>query len=909
MINLIEFIEDPTLRAIVEKLNKFILKKKDSKIIKPLRELESFLDNPELRVQVTYILSFLAEFNIELITGEIISKIEEFLSSDNTKLRINSIIIIGFFILANHHYLKEYSLKFAKLLTDKTDKDVRDNGHYFLHEFIKLSPKLIKKYKNLLLYALTIEKSEDNLLSLLEFLEMCEDLNFKQSYKFRETIKSLISDYIHDKNSTIFKRIVSVTKLFFPSLNELDFSVQREENLLKEIDNLFLMEKHNFSEITKRKGIRLKDYINKFKRSRLKDKEIYFYIKNQDTNQINFYELEKDKLLRFFDKNNKISLDKIKDSFSTIVEGSELKPILKMLIKLEHINGYLSKFYFYPYNFLKAEIITVFQQKGIVNLKNYNFLPPKFVENAIIEAGSATKQQILKSASGLVYYSLKNIQQQIDTAAAKNSSIDLIAYRDRLSPEDFIKLIKHLPRAYLTNYRKGTHWLTNIGKIKIEKEIDNSKIVGFFDIGKISERLTIKKILLMDILELYIDPRSGIWDNTKEIFYFSKYLTEKIEHINLITDEEEKNKQINLLARELNINKNHILNKIDENLRLIGEEIKEKEEIMISEYLEKTGMEHEVFITFINTLDLSYFIKGDLLILSEKRIQDAKKGIKAMLIDKSKSLDYISFGNFDINSELVEELIRELTEDGKLKGIFYDDDGEIKFFTVRGIKNRMIEDVGFMLVFHDIFLGKDLAPREIDLLKEIFKELKTEKDLKGKFDEELLTFSSSDMLFANDYNTVFFNFEQIINKYIHQFDFEFQKIRNILVKRDEIIYPQEIKVIQESIDKINEKYVSWREIIEARVRKANIDLLRAQDSSIKQYNALSDEKKEEIKSFEEDPEVYDLRNGFNTWIKLFNEIELKYATIIFHQKKLLNNPEDEEAEIKLNELLTELNIV
>ena len=351
MFNLEEFNENQTLKTIVTKLNKFILKKKESKITKLIEELESLLGEPSLMVQVTYILSIIAENQVVLITGDIISKIDDNFTSADTKLRINSIIVIGFFILSNHHYLKDYSLKFAKLLIDKTDKDVRDNGHYFLNEFEKISPGLIKKYKNLLIYALTIEKSEENLLSLLEFLEKCEGLNFKQSYKFREIVKTLISEYIHDRNSPIFKRISSLTKKFFPSLDEVNFSVLKEENLIKELDSLFLMEKHNFSEITKKKGIRLKDYINKFKRSRIKDKEIYFYIKNQDTNQINFYELEKDKLLHFFDKNTKISLDKIKDSFSKIVEGSELKYFLKMLIKLEHIKGYLSKFYFYPYNF------------------------------------------------------------------------------------------------------------------------------------------------------------------------------------------------------------------------------------------------------------------------------------------------------------------------------------------------------------------------------------------------------------------------------------------------------------------------------------------------------------------------------------------------------------------------------
>ena len=57
--------------------------------------------------------------------------------------------------------------------------------------------------------------------------------------------------------------------------------------------------------------------------------------------------------------------------------------------------------------------------------------------------------------------------------------------------------------------------------------------------------------------------------------------------------------QIDTISKELEIDKNHILSKIDENLQSIAEEIKQKDKIKISEYVEKSGMEADAFLKFI----------------------------------------------------------------------------------------------------------------------------------------------------------------------------------------------------------------------------------------------------------------------------------------------------------------------
>ncbi|GAG66504.1 unnamed protein product, partial [marine sediment metagenome] len=373
---------------------------------------------------------------------------------------------------------------------------------------------------------------------------------------------------------------------YFPSLEEMEFDEnQRIGDLIELLDNQFLMKNYNITEMSKKKIVTLKDLTQMAKKSKFLDKEIYFYIKNRKTNVISFYELEKEKLINFFERMEKLSNEEILRTFSEVIKNeSESKLFLETLIKLDIIRGYVSKLgYFYSNIFIKSSMLSDFQKKGLINMNNYDFLPPKFIDQVILEISKSLKQPVLIGKGKRIYYSLKKIQQQVNSMAAKSSTIDLKAYRARLTEEDFITLIKNLPQEYLTNFRKGTQWLTNIGKTKIKKEIDNSKIIGFFNIARISESLKINQMLLVDVLELHIDLRSGIWNITKEIFYYSSFLKIKVDEINQISEEAERTRKINLMVKELNIDKNVILTKIDENLQIIGEEIKTQNQIKISE--------------------------------------------------------------------------------------------------------------------------------------------------------------------------------------------------------------------------------------------------------------------------------------------------------------------------------------
>jgi len=908
MFNLEEFEKDQVLFSLVEKLNKLLDKNKTEKVKLVVEQLNDLLEQQESEIQTTYILSILAEQDPTLIGKDILKNVENLTHSTNSKTKVNALIIIGFVMLTNENDIKAYLPNFMANLND-IDKDVRDNIHYFLHEVATEHSDLICNFKSVLINALGVEENEENLVALLQLLNNCLDFSFENLYDLRTIIVPLINRFYSREHTKTYSELLSYVKNVFPSVNDLITEGMDKKELINAIQNTLLMKRNIFSTHSAKIEGKPKEFLQNLKNSSRKNLKSYFYIKHQEK-KIHIYELEKEKLTELFLKKENMQKKQLLRIFSQIIDTEqELRVFLNALIKRGIVKGYYSKLgYFYTYKNIESELIGKFQEKGMVNLKKYNHLPPDFVSGIIKDISNSTKRVFLIGKNNAAYYSLKKIQKHINTQAAKNTTIDLKSYRDRLLDIEFIKLIKNLPKGYLTHFRAGTQWLTNVGLPKVKKEVENSRLIGYYSIPMLSDKLNIKKVLLIQILESFIDIRSGIFDRNKEIFYYSKFLNKKIEEINVITDLKERERQINLMAKNLNIEKSHILTKLDENLKLIGEEIKGKELIKISDYIEKTGMPYNLFIAFINDLGLKYFKKGELLIFNEAKIEESKKDIKSMLIEKSKSENIIQLGDIDVTSIIVENLLKELQNDEKIKGIFHNKDGELTFYTEKGIESLML-DSSFLFSFHDFFYGKDLDDKEIETMNSIFEKLLKKKKLNGTFDEGTLTFASSDVIFAQDYNTVLFQFEKMINGYIKTFNTEFEKIKKILTKQ-KTIFPQEIKMIQGIIDIINEKYVHWRNGLEGFVRKTNTSLLKKQGYTLKKYKSMSfsTEKKEDIKFFEEDPEVIDLISNFNNWVKLFNELELKYGNVIFYQKRLLNDSENVENRNKLNDLLNRLNL-
>ncbi|GAI67121.1 unnamed protein product, partial [marine sediment metagenome] len=260
------------------------------------------------------------------------------------------------------------------------NKDIRDNVHYFLQEIVDRKPKLICSYKKDLINALIIEEDKKNLVSLINFLEKCNDFDFENLFDFREVSKSLLTKFYSKEYSGIYSKLLTLIITIFPSLKEIDVESLELKELLNELDKLFLMKRYNLTELSEKTGVTLEKFIKIKRRTERKDHKIYFYIKFNEKKLIYFYELEKEKLIKLFGKVEKLQKREIFDIFNQIIDTElELRSFLNTLIKLNHIDGYYSKLgYFYSFNYVKSNLLESLNKKGMVNLKNFDYLPPEF---------------------------------------------------------------------------------------------------------------------------------------------------------------------------------------------------------------------------------------------------------------------------------------------------------------------------------------------------------------------------------------------------------------------------------------------------------------------------------------------------------------------------------------------------
>ncbi|MBN1214867.1 MAG: hypothetical protein JXA99_05425 [Candidatus Lokiarchaeota archaeon] len=912
MFNIEDFQNYSIIIPIIKKINKYLEKGKHSNISPQIEELKRYLDHDTLSVPITYIFSVLAENYPELFNLELIDKIEPLVYSDNIKLKLNSISILGFFILNNPELIdiKYFSL-FTKLLNTEK-KDIRENCYYFLQRMFNIDQRKLLKFMDNLLEALELEildsKLED-IIIILNFIQNCDNFNFKQLYTLRKLSKSIITEIYDDSDSDLKSILNNLLKNKYQELIGVNFEDINNNDLLSLINKTFIQLKYEFNnDLKKEKQIEFKDYLKKFKKNVLKEKEIYFYFKDQEKQNIYLFELEKEKTIDFFNQNCKLSYQEIINQFQKVLDDSNLQLFVKMLLKLKHISGFLSEFNFYPSNYIITELTNSLKEVGYIELDNYNYLPIDFIIENIKKISNEANYKILVGKEKKTFHVLSKITEKIREIAAKETCINLKTYRDQFTEKSFVKIIKSLPKDYLTSYHKGSSWLTNIGKYKFLKELENSKIIGFFDIEKIKEKLDITEDLIREIFNNEIDIRSGVWNKSQDIFYYSKYIKQKVEDINQIKDPQERVDRINKLSRDLNIEKEKIIGKIDENIELIGEEIKNQDQIRIPEYIEKLGMDYNDFMHYIDSLGLNYLKRADFLIFNPLKIENAKKEITQLIKRDIQTLDFISLDNYDMNSTIIKEILKELQNIEEFKGIVYEMENEKKFYTQIGLKNMMLSNI-FLFSFHDFFYGKTLDDNEISILLNLFYDLNKQGRLKGTFNKATLTFSSDEIVFAKDYNSNLDQFRFMVDNYIKKFNSEFKKIKPILNKETAII-PQEIKLIQDAILRINENYIFWKSKLDAYITRVHKKLLEDQGISLKKFNSVSytGMDKKDIKSFADDIEVKELMDKFNYWISLFNKLELKYQNVIFYQKRYLNNPDDQESNQNLLELRKELNL-
>ena len=219
MFNSEEFRDYITIIPLVEKLNKYFKKNKLDKIPQIIEDLNSLLQDENVAIPVTYIFSILVERDPSLIPFEIIKNLEPYLDSEEKKLQLNTIIIIGFHLIKNSDKIKSYISKFIQILKQDSE-EVLENTYYFLQKFIEPNRNLLCPYKNVLLDYLKSERNEKNQLSLLEFIEPCSNFDFDELYAFREVALHLISQYQNKVDSKIVSTLKRKISQLFPKFQE-----------------------------------------------------------------------------------------------------------------------------------------------------------------------------------------------------------------------------------------------------------------------------------------------------------------------------------------------------------------------------------------------------------------------------------------------------------------------------------------------------------------------------------------------------------------------------------------------------------------------------------------------------------------------------------------------------------------
>ena len=84
----------------------------------------------------------------------------------------------------------------------------------------------------------------------------------------------------------------------------------------------------------------------------------------------------------------------------------------------------------------------------------------------------------------------------------------------------------------------------------------------------------------------------------------------------------------------------------------------------------------------------------------------------------------------------------------------------------------------FHFSFHGLFPGKEFSHDETEFCKRIVRKLIEDEKIKGEFDEEDLSFSCTDLLFAKNYNNLLEGFTTMITGIFGEFEIALSKIKN-----------------------------------------------------------------------------------------------------------------------------------
>lgn len=912
MIFNIDEYKSASIQKVLKKINQIVSKNKMDKFLPTVDELEPFLNDvnsDECRESVL-VYSLLLDEHPEILKTSLSKHLNNLIYSSVDETRLNGIILYGTDFIKRLHSDNQVNGdnidKFIDIgLNDKVP-EIQSNVIFFVEQFPEeyftyILPK-IDKFLNLFKQT----NNSEVMNSIINIIGKIWDKSLDIKLNILEKLQSVyLSTSKVEKETAILNFIKS-------SINEVDILLKdnpkaKKEEIIKTLKNRGpLIKLYDLEEIAKEEGMNFKDVEQNF--NKLTGDDLIFRFPYQDKKKY-FIEIEIKPLLELLQR-DKVKVDDLIKIFGDypIDTLSLIDLLIKKLVKAKNIKGYLTKSYFYSYNYLKEQIMNDIKRTGIVNLDehskqvNYNF-----ILSIAEEINKESKFNGIFTKNKSLFRTLNSLIKEIEKSCIKDSMFDLSYYKETFLPDDYQLIENECKTKLFTKYHLGSNWLTHIGFTRLTNLFKEGQNMGFINLPKIVQSTEIPLEISKEILNEWLENKPGIWDKSESVFYFIKYIKLKVGNLFKSNDTVKLKEEINKLASTLNLDPILIEKKLNQEKADIISQIKEKPSIDINMYTNALGMGKADFIKFVNELNIDYLIEGNNMIFDKSKIEKRRKEVKDTILSDAEKRDYLDVVELSkrlrIGEQIIFQTIKGLYDNQKqdkehINGILIDDG---LFITKQGIIKRILQNKEYISA-STIIGERELTPDEQNYVIGILKQLIDEGKLVGTFDESSQEFKTEDLKLFKTFMDSKANAEDLSKLYIKYMRDTFKQVRDIFMN-NETLKPGDLKRKDFLIKRVIEEFQNWEHNLNESIKNAEKsfkDIENLDDNDT--FADLVDFDKKETKKIDSQK----ILGLFGKWKQLIIDLEQHTPALGALKKKLKDNPEDAESKSKYDELIKKL---
>jgi hypothetical protein len=908
-------VNDKRITKLVKKLNSNYEKKKWAKFQGSLDELVKWIESsPDDSNLSLYILSILAEELPEYLNDKMLVVVKPFLTEGTSKEKLNSIIIVGSYII-NSLEDKDNSdpeidtkliFEFMDILQD-SETDERVNVFYFLDQFPDNLKNLFLLKQSIFVELLKLEKNPEILNSTGKILKKIQPLmSLSLLIDYIQQLKMIYRDI---KVPMVSDIILDLLEIEIPLLNKRTKEKWNKKKVIENINNRLPMRRiYNLKKMAKNEDMDVED-VEENILSQSNDEIAYIFSYSQKSNKF-IIEFEKELLLVHFNK-TKYSVSNLIETFNQygITNQSILTLLIKGLVKKHLLKGYLTKKYYYPYSYLRIELVQTLNKKGVINIDQYtSYLSQDFVNLLLDDITEQSTYEGVYDSSKENYFTFKFITTEIEQTISRSNVIDLSHYEENYEHEDFLRIEEYSRQHFFSKFHKKHIWLTNLGTTRIQTYVRTSEQIGFFNLTKSVEKLSIPEKIISAVIKEMFTRKNGFWNSDGTIFYFGNYVKAKINKIQKEQDAKTRELMIEDLAKDLQIDKDEIAGKVNEKLHKIGKILADKDEAEINPLLRDLQMNYNEFIEFVESLEKPYLVIHSKIIFSEKKIEEALGKVKNSIITESKKRNILQMQDVAARSKcskkIVYDLIHGLIKEEEIKGLWLNDN---RFITEYGIQRRIDESKNYVDIY-TLIAEKSVDEEEVKYLEEVLFSMMEAGTIKGVYHGKV--FQSDDIAVESSLQEEIERFTLEITPYMEEVEIAYELLKEIFINQD--ITPRQIDEYEKILEEIIRKILSAEPFLKRIINNAN-KRLKNQLREAEPYPKKRSKKSRKGKGKSEEPEfelpniadgeiIKGLMDDFNNWKSLIFAVEQKAGQIVFLKKKLKSNPDHEESQKNLKEI-------